>query len=163
MRIWATLKTLSIPQLFKLARLFATRPHYIVLTLRASKKAMRLSTEIYGKTHHKSNRANAFRHALWTLLLGRAVYRKTSDLKKAQDWALKFTNLHEELFVNNPLDRKMDLHNNGFGIEALTQYVQNTEAEVIHFLQTEAENAIQISAPEEAHQNLKQLVYISEV
>jgi len=163
MRIWATLKTLSIPQLFKLARLFATRPHYIVLTLRASKKAMRLSTKIYGKTHHKSNRANAFRHALWTLLLGRAVYRKTSDLKKAQDWALKFTNLHEELFVNNALDRAMDLHNNHFGIGVLPQYLKTTETEMIEFLQTEAEKAIQISAPEEADQNLNHLVYISEI
>ncbi|PHS02552.1 MAG: hypothetical protein COA80_00750 [Leeuwenhoekiella sp.] len=162
MRIWATLKTLSITQLFKLARLFATRPFYIPLSIKASKEAMQVATATYGKTHHKSNKANAFRHALWAMLLGQAVYRKTSDVKKAQDWALKFTNLHEELFVNRTLDREMDLHNNHFGIEALPHYVQATEAEVIGFLETEAENALRISAPEEAHQNRKRLVYISE-
>ncbi len=122
---------------------------------------MRISTEMYGKTHHKSNRANAFRHALWTMLLGRAVYRKTADVKKAQDWALKFTNLHEELFVNDALSREMDLHNNHFGIESLPRFLQVTEIEVIRFLQTEAEEAIKIAIAEEAN-NPKRLVYISE-
>ncbi len=162
MNIWATLKTLSIPQLFKLARLFAIRPHYITLSLKSSKQAMQLATAIYGKSHHKSNRANAFRHALWAMLLGRAAYRKSSDLKKAQDWALKFTNLHEELFVNNPLDREMDLHNNHFGILALPQFLEATETELTAFLRAEASKAIQIATPEEAKQNKKYLVYISE-
>ena len=162
MRIWATLKTLSTLQLFKLAQLFVTRPHYIVLTLNASKKAMQISTEIYGETHHKSNKANAFRHSLWTVLLGRAVFQKTSDLKKAKDWALKFTNLHEELFVNKELDRVMDLHNNTFGIEKLDKLVKTTEGSAVNFLKMEAENAIQITNPQDVKPHLKQLVYISE-
>ena len=162
MRIWATLKTLSIPQLFKLAQLFVVRPHYAQLTLKASKKAMRISTEIYKKTHHKSNKANAFRHALWSVLLGKAVYRKKSDLKKAKDWAQKFTNLHEELFVNNPLDRAMDLHNNRFGIQALDHLVKVSEEEAIQFLKVESQQAIQILTPEAVVNHPNNLVYISE-
>lgn len=153
---------MSFAQLFKLASLFVAHPGYVFLTARASKKAIRIATQVYGETHHKSNRANAFRHALWTFLLGQAVYRKTDNLKKAKDWAKQFTDLHEELFVNNKLDRAMDLHNNNFGIQKLKEPFTNTEADTVSFLKTEAEKAIQITQTEETKQHPLNLVYISE-
>lgn len=162
MSIRARLKSMSLAQLFKLASLFIAHPGYVFLTARASKKAMHVATQVYGDTHHKSNRANAFRHALWTVLLGKAVYQKTHNLEKAKGWAKQFTDLHEELFVNNELDRAMDLHNNNFGIQKLKELVTTTEADTIAFLKTEAEKAVQITQTGETKQHPLNLVYISE-
>ena len=162
MSIRARLKSMSFAQLFKLASLFIAHPGYVFLTARASKKAMHIATQVYGHTHHKSNRANAFRHALWTILLGQAVNQKTDDLEKAKGWAKLFTDLHEELFVNNELDRAMDLHNNNFGIQKLKELVTTTEADTIEFLKTEAKKALQITQTEETKQHPLNLVYISE-
>ena len=160
MSIRARLKSMSFAQLFKLATLFIAHPGYVFLTARASKKAMHLATQVYGNTHHKSNRGNAFRHALWTVLLGQEVYRKSDNLEKAKNWAKQFTNLHEEIFVNNQLDRAMDLHNNNFGIQKLKELVTSTETETLEFLKTEAEKAIQITQAEETKQHPLNLVDI---
>ena len=160
MSILARLKGLSFSQLFKLAGLFVQNPGYVFLTAQASKKALSIATKYYGNTHHKSNKANAFRHAVWNVLLGQAVYKKTQSLRQAQDWAQRFTDLHEELFVNRKMDRVMDLHNNAFGIQALRMFANRPEAEAIHFLREAAENAIAIASPAEAENHQNKLVYI---
>ena len=41
---------------------------------------------------------------------------KITSPEKALAWCKKITDLHEELFPNEPLQRHMDLHNNKIGI-----------------------------------------------
>ena len=161
MSIRARLKSMSFAQLFKLATLFIAHPGYVFLTARASKKAMHLATQVYGNTHHKSNRGNAFRHALWTVLLGQEVYRKSDNLEKAKNWAKQFTDLHEQLFVNRKADRTMDLHNNSFGIQALRLFAAKPQEEAVMFLQEAAKNAVQIRNAKDAEAYPNKLIYLS--
>ena len=161
MSIRARLKALSLPQLFKLARLFLKNPGYVFLTARASKKALQIATTHYGDKHHKSNPANAFRHALWTVLLGQAVYQRTGSLREAQNWAKQFTDLHEELFVNRKAARTMDLHNNSFGIQALRLFAAKPQEEAVMFLQEAAKNAVQIRNAKDAEAYPNKLIYLS--
>lgn len=37
------------------------------------------------------------------------------------NYCRKMTNLHEELFPNNPLEKKMDLHNNEVGMRLFSE------------------------------------------
>ncbi|RXG24413.1 DUF6973 domain-containing protein [Leeuwenhoekiella aequorea] len=162
MKIWARLKTFNLLQLFKLAQLFITKPHYIKLTLQASKKAVVLANKHYGNTHQYNNRANAFRHALWVVLLGQFVYQKNEDITIAKNWALKVTTAHEDIAVNKPLERTMDLHNNKVGILLLAELINKKEDEIVLLLKKKAQEAQQICEPEEVVNLDNQLVYISE-
>lgn len=49
---------------------------------------------------------------------------KISSPKKAYDYCKKMTDMHEELFPNNPLERKMDLHNNQVGLDYFMQMLE---------------------------------------
>jgi hypothetical protein len=57
---------------------------------------------------------NAFRHALWNCLI--MMYCcKISSAEKSLTWTEKITNCTKILFPNEPLQTKMDLHNNEIG------------------------------------------------
>lgn len=162
MKIWARLKSFDANQLFKLVKLFIVKPFYIKLTLQATQHAVQLANRHYGNTHHKSNAANAFRHVLWTILLAKAVYDKTGNEVTAKKWALKVTTAHEDIAVNKPLERTMDLHNNKVGILLLAELINKKEDEILLLLMKKAQEAQQICEPEEVINFKNQLVYISE-
>jgi hypothetical protein len=162
MKIWARLKTFNLLQLFKLAQLFITKPHYIKLTLQASKKAVVLANKHYGNTHQYNNRANAFRHALWVVLLGQFVYQKNEDITIAKSWALKVTTAHEDIAVNKPLERTMDLHNNKVGSLLLEKLIRKSLEDTVIYLKEKAAQAAQIDSVDDIKKFDDQLVYISE-
>lgn len=145
-------------QLFNLGVVFIKRPLLIMPTLKASTKAMTISQEHFGKAQHKNGKANAFRHALWNVLLAKIAYK--NDPIPAINWAEKVTTLHEKLAPNPPLERAMDLHNNSIGRHIFSETLNLPEEEVILFLRDEAEKAQQISAPEDVEKHLNEMVYI---
>ena len=49
---------------------------------------------------------------------------KISSPKKAIVYTQKFTDMHEELFPNKPLEKRMDLHNNKIGIELFKELLE---------------------------------------
>jgi len=69
----------------------------------------------FGKAHHKNNKANAYRHALWNMAIAQQCIKKGKTLSVSLAWAEEITNWHEKAFVNNPLETQMDLHNNKMG------------------------------------------------
>lgn len=69
----------------------------------------------FGKAHHKNNKANAYRHALWNMLIAHQCIKAGKNLSLSLSWAEEMTNWHEQAFVNNPLETHMDLHNNEMG------------------------------------------------
>ncbi|MDB4114171.1 hypothetical protein N9572_01455, partial [Flavobacteriaceae bacterium] len=75
MNLWARIKQLHLGQLIKLSLLFLSRPLYIIPTISATKKTLLICDTLYKQTHHKSNKANAFRHALWNVLICRKVMK----------------------------------------------------------------------------------------
>src|SRR5690606_20523482 len=113
--LWQIIKKLDFKQLFGLFGLFLKNPLFAISTFFATKACVEIVYKEFGSRHHLSNRANAFRHALWVvLIIQKSLYWKT-DAEKAIKWAIKFTTWHEDFSPNEALERTMDLHNNHMG------------------------------------------------
>lgn len=114
------LKSLSLKNLLKLFFIGFSHPIFSILTFFATYKTYKISEKLFPKTHGLHGSGNAFRHALWNSLI--MMYCcKVSSPKKALIWTEKITQMHEDLFPNEPLQRKMDLHNNKVGRDYFMQ------------------------------------------
>ena len=123
---------------------------------------MQICDRIYGDAHHGDNKSNAFRHALWNILISRRAFKVVKTNEKAICWTEKITTLHETLMPNPPLEREMDLHNNMLGRKYFFELQDASEEEIIQFLKVKIGEAVQIKTVEET-ENLKDfLVYIEE-
>ena len=118
--VFNLLKSLSLNNLLKLFFTGFSHPIFSVLTFFATYKTYKISEKLFPKTHGLHGAGNAFRHALWNSLI--MMYCcKVSSPKKALIWTEKITQMHEDLFPNEPLQRKMDLHNNKVGRDYFMQ------------------------------------------
>ena len=57
--------------LIELVVLSVKHLHFLFPTFLATKNCMQLSTQIYGPLHYGNGQANAFRHALWNVLIAK--------------------------------------------------------------------------------------------
>lgn len=162
MNIWLRIKQLSISQLAQLGFLFLKNPFKIIPTIYATKRTMAICDSLFGNTHHKGNKANAFRHALWNILICKEVLKKSKTTEKTLNWTQKVTNLYEKVTQNALLDKKMDLHNNKIGQNFFLKVLDKNEAEIIQFLQYKAENAQKITLIEDLETATNQLVYLEQ-
>lgn len=129
-------------------------------TNQATIRTMQICDSIYGNAHHGDNKPNAFRHALWNILIARRAFKVLKTNEKAIRWSEKITTLHETLMPNPPLEREMDLHNNMMGRKYFIELQDASEEKIIDFLKLKLEEAVQIKTVEET-ENLKDfLVYI---
>ena len=112
--IFSNLKNLSLNNLFKLIKLCLAHPLFSILTFWATVKTYSIAEKLFPHTHGANSEGNAFRHALWNCLI--LMYCcKISSPQKSLKWTKEITDMHENLFPNPPLLRKMDLHNNQIG------------------------------------------------
>ena len=102
-------------QFFKLFLLVTRKPLLIMPTIHATKETMVLCDSLFGMSHHKSNKANASRHAIWNYLLCQKSFKIIKNGQKSANWARKVANLYEKVTNNDVLDEFMDLHNNQIG------------------------------------------------
>ena len=158
MKIWQRIKKLSFKQLIKLGLVFIKRPLLIAPTLKASTRAMQISQKHYGNAQHKSGKPNAFRHAIWNVLLAKIAYK--DDVVLAIQWADNVTTLHEKLAPNEPLETAMDLHNNKIGRQLFSEVKSLSEDDMIQHLKGKTEDAKPITKPEDVEKHLNDLVYI---
>ncbi|WP_417428175.1 DUF6973 domain-containing protein [Halpernia sp.] len=113
--LFNALRSLTIGKLWKLFWLFLQHPLFTIISFYATLKTFNIAKKEYPKTNSNDGEGNAFRHALWCCLI--MMYCcKISSPKKSLDFTKKMTDLHEELFPNKPLQKKMDLHNNKIGM-----------------------------------------------
>lgn len=161
MKIWQRIGQLSIGQLFKLSLLFLKHPLLILPTLKATKQTFIICDRLYGKAHHKSNAANAFRHALWNMLICVNSLKRTKNKQKSVFWAQKVTDLYEKVTKNDLLDQAMDLHNNAIGRMGFLNNLNKTEKEIIAFLQEKTQVAKKVANSNEMEKLKKELVYIA--
>ncbi|GHC44970.1 DUF6973 domain-containing protein [Ulvibacter litoralis] len=162
MNIWLRIKRLSLSQLTQLGFLFLKNPLLIWPTFQATKRTMALCDGLFGKSHHKSNQANAFRHALWNILICKNVLKRTKTTQKAVIWAQKMTHLYEKVTQNPLLDEKMDLHNNEIGQMLFLKVFDKKEAEIIQILEKEVEKAQKIDKIEDFELATNSLVYLED-
>lgn len=160
--LWQILKKLDFKQLFGLFWLFLKNPIYAFPTIFATKRCMNIAYQEYGSKHHLSNKANAFRHALWAILIIQKCLKWHNNEEKARAWAKTFTDWHENFSPNEALERTMDLHNNQVGIVYFEEANGKNETEIISLLKQKASKAAKIETVEETDKFEKQLVFIEE-
>lgn len=129
-------------------------------TLKATKKTFEVCNKHFGKSHHKSNSANAFRHVLWNLLICRHTFNYTKNKQKSVFWAQKVGDLYEKVTQNNALDEAMDLHNNAVGRIYFLNLFDKTEEETLQFLLTEVNNAQQVIDIKQMDRFRNKMIYI---
>ena len=113
--LFNTLRTLSFKKLLRLLKLIVPHPLLAILGIYATVKSFTLAEKFFPKTSATNGIGNAFRHALWSALI--MMYCcKISSPQKALKFCKEMTDLHEALFPNESLEKKMDLHNNQVGI-----------------------------------------------
>lgn len=162
MNILGILKRLSIKELFLLSALMLKHPFYILPTLNATKQTLVLCDRYFKNNHHKNGKGNAFRHALWNVLICRNVFKINKNVKKSVDWAQKVTDLHEKLAPNEPLEKTMDLHNNSVGRFYFDTLKNMSLEEQLAFLKNMTENCRKITEIDEVKSYKNNLVIISE-
>lgn len=162
MAIWNRIKSLSIKQLFLLGKIIVSKPLYFFPTHRATLLTVQICDKQFDKAHHKNNVTNAFRHALWNILIAKKVYQKNNSVEKSVKWAEKITALHEKLAPNAFLETEMDLHNNEVGRNMFSkkQLQNKTENEIISILKDKMETAVKVNSIEEIKKNNSKFVYI---
>jgi len=160
MNVLKRIRQLSVKQLWHLSVVFIKQPFLVFPTLNATKKTMQISSDLYGKAHHKNGPANAFRHAMWNVLIAKAAFRKFQNVEKSIAWAEKVTDLHEKLAPNSPLETAMDLHNNKMGRLFFEEILELSEEKMINLLQKRAENAQKVTKTSEIEVFKKELVFI---
>ena len=157
---WRIIKELDFKQLFGLFWLFLQNPLYAFPTIFATKRCMDIAQSEFGSRHHLSNPANAFRHALWVILIAKKCLKWRTNEEKAKAWAKTFTDWHEDFSPNAALERAMDFHNNDMGIVFFDELKNKNEAEIVSFLKQKASEAMKIEAVEEVGNFKNKLVYI---
>jgi len=162
MNIWSRISKLSIGQLFKLSLLFLSRPLLIIPTIKATKRAMQICNLLFGESHHSSNKENAFRHALWNVLICQETLRYTKNKQKSVFWAQKVTDLYEKVTKNELLDKKMDLQNNAIGRVCFLNHFDEKEEKIIKILQFKAEKAVKVDDLHKIIEYKNEMIYISE-
>ncbi len=123
---------------------------------------MNIAYREYGSKHHLSNKANAFRHVLWVVLIAKRCLNWRKNEEKAKAWAKAFTDWHEDFSPNRALERTMDLHNNNVGVLLFDELKNKNEAEIVSFLKQKASEAVKIKTIEEAGNVGLKLVYIAD-
>lgn len=109
-----SLKSLSFVNLWKLIRKGLSHPLFALLSFWATLKTYAIAERHFPESHSTHGEGNAFRHALWNCLI--LMYCcKVSSPAKALKWTEEVTDLHEAVFPNPALYKKMDLHNNRVG------------------------------------------------
>ncbi len=124
---------MDFKQLWSLAGFCLRYPLFMIPTYVATRKTIAVCDEKFGKAHHKNGRANAFRHALWNVLIIHKCKRWAS-ITKATAWAKRITDWHEDFSINPELARAMDLHNNHIGRTFAQQHADASQSQLIQLV-----------------------------
>jgi len=162
MAIWSRIKKLSLKQLFLLVKTFVKYPIYFFPTQRATTRTMAICDKLFGKAHHKNNATNAFRHALWNILIAYYCYQKNNSVEKSVRWAKTITDLHEKIAPNIPIETTMDLHNNAIGRQL---FIENklhiaSENDVVDLLLKKLKSSVLVSSIDDINKQSVNFVHL---
>ncbi|PRX57061.1 DUF6973 domain-containing protein [Flagellimonas meridianipacifica] len=160
MNIARALRNVGAKNIWRVFILAVTHPLFVIPTISATKKCLKLSTEYFGKAHYENGPANAFRHALWNILIARFCLRWSSNKDKLNSWAKKATDWHEEAFVNSPLARAMDLHNNSIGRHLFLNHASASQEKIVAILIDMTKDSKLVKSEKEIDPSQMSLVHI---
>lgn len=128
-----------------LGRWFLKHPPFMFGTIIATAETFRISQLHFPYIHGYHNKANAFRHALWNILIAKNCMWFTSNLDASLRWTKRITDWHEDFSPNEGLARAMDLHNNGIGRDFYKENKSIKSKELISLLLKELDHSVKIS------------------
>lgn len=149
MNIWGVIRNLNIGQFLRLTWLCIRNLNKLWPTWKATKMSISLADQYYGKSHHKNTAANAFRHAVWNSLIAKKCLKSAEQFEEILCWTKEITDMHEDLFPNDPLARAMDLHNNKVGRFVFRNNSGQLEDDMIHMIHELTRQSVMIRDQEE--------------
>ena len=162
MALKTVLKQIKAKQLFGFFRFFIRHPLFALATFFATVKTYKIAEKEFPGIHGKHNKPNAFRHALWNALISKACSRYSKNYDKIISWAKDVTDWHEELFVNDPLSRAMDLHNNEIGRRLFKSNSELSIKELTEKLLKDLNTSVQVESLEEISNATNEMVYLED-
>jgi len=151
--------------------LLLVHPRNVSGTKRASDLAEAYEVERF-TNNSQFTRGDAFRHSLFGALVAKYGGENYGEVWKAANWALDFTNAHED-GVPDGVDKSMDLHNNSVGIEYFRRvawvhrvnWLDNDvhapdDNQFKNYLEPKARNGVQVSDPSQIPNSLDIMVFI---
>lgn len=132
----------------------------MLATLRATSRTLHIVQEKFPDIHGKDNIANAFRHALWNMLIASKCFQIEGDLNLVLSWTKRVADWHEDFSPNAPLPKAMDLHNNQIGRELFRECQGKDEEVLVTMLTSQLKSAVQVSSLEALKQCPDNLVFI---
>jgi hypothetical protein len=159
------IKSLSFKQFYLLVRAFILKPFYFLPTHRATLQTVQICNRLFKKQHHKNNVTNAFRHALWNVLIAKRCYKMNQSVEKSVSWAKQITDLHEQLAPNSYLEMQMDLHNNNIGRVIFVEHklYQESQETTISVLKEKMRTAGLVKSVSEIENFTNEFVYLEEL
>ncbi|MBC9794623.1 DUF6973 domain-containing protein [Sinomicrobium weinanense] len=166
MSLWKLIKSLKFRQITSLLVLFARHPLMPVPTARATTKSLDICRHLFPKRHRANGRANAFRHALWNVLLAREAMKWNKNPERSLAWAKQITDWHEQFAPNPEPARAMDLHNNAVGRDLFVKWLRSktelTDAEIITKLKEVMAASKKITGVSDIRMHPGELVHIED-
>lgn len=153
---------LNFRQLTSLLGWFLRHPLYMIATVSATITTFRISQKNFPDIHGKHNKANAFRHALWNILIAKKCSKFSKNLDSVLKWTEQITNWHEEFSPNEELAKAMDLHNNQIGRDLYPKVAEMNLNGIAAFMIGQLKEALLIKDSSEIKKSLHQLVYLED-
>lgn len=158
-----TFRKMSLQKIKKLLVLTLPHPLFTLLSFYATVRSFIIAKKYFPQTNSGHGIGNAFRHALWTCLI--MMYCcKISSARKANAWCKIFTDMHEVIFPNEPIETFMDLHNNQVGIDLFNEMLRGIHRQffetsfIVDRLFAKTRTAVGVNSEEEARKG--ELVFL---
>lgn len=163
-KIFQTLKSLTVNLTWKMIKALLSKPLLLIPTIWATIQSILYAETYFQESHGGRGVANAFRHAVWNLLLAKNASLFTND-QQAVEWAKFITDMHEECFPNEAFDNQMDLHNNRIGreiyIELRLKEIQSTK-QMVKYLYEKSKEGIGLNDEKDFANYPRQMVFFKE-
>lgn len=160
MSFWRIIKGLNFKQLRSLFAWFIRHPLLMMSTVQATLKTFKISQKEFPHIHGKHNKANAFRHALWNVLIAKACARFSNNTQLVLNWTKRITDWHEEFSPNEKLAAAMDFHNNKIGREMYPLLHSKSAEEITAAIKLELKEAVRVSSVSVLGRYPQQMVYL---
>ena len=160
MSIGKIIKGLNFKQLLSLFGWFLKHPFYMICTVNATVLTFKISQKEFPNIHGLHNKANAFRHALWNLLIARNCHKIDRNIESVLIWTKQITDWHEDFSPNEELMKIMDLHNNEIGRRMYESMQNKKEAVMKDELMKKLSDAVLVFSVDEINRIKDELVYL---
>ncbi len=160
MSFWGVVKNLKYKQIYYLFVKFLRHPLCMFATVKATFITLKIVQKQFPNVHNGHNKANAFRHGLWNLLIAKECLKFTNSVKIALLWTKQITDWHEVFSKNTEMPRLMDYHNNAHGRKKFLEWRHKSNNTMVMLLHKELLNAVLVNKKHEFVSFSEQFVYL---